>query len=101
MTHKNADRRARDEPVLAFGLGLHVGDVMYGNRGVPERLEFSVIGPAANEACRLEGLTKEIGRTVVVSSAFKGLLHLEWESLGRHVLRGVAAEQEIFAPPAR
>ena len=58
----NTERARNDQPLVEYGLGLHVGDVMYGNIGVPERLEFSVIGPAANETARLESLTKEIGQ---------------------------------------
>ena len=51
-----------DKTPLGFGLGLHVGDVMYGNIGVPERLDLSVIGPAANEVARNEDLTKALER---------------------------------------
>ena len=100
MAVVNAERADSGEGGLDFGLGLHVGELMYGNIGVPERVEFSVIGPAANEVARLEGLTKELGRRVVMSAAFARLLPRECESLGRHRLRGVGAEQEVFAPPA-
>ena len=86
---------------LAFGLGLHVGDVMYGNIGVPERLEFSVIGPAANEVARLENLTKTYGRQVLVSGSFARNLRIEWESLGPHELSGVGEPFEVFALPAK
>lgn len=86
--------------VLAFGLGLHVGDVMYGNIGVPERLEFSVIGPAANEVARLESLTKTYGRRVLVSGSFARHLPIAWESLGPHELSGVGEPFEVFALPA-
>ena len=84
---------------LTLDFGMHVGDLMFGNIGVPERVEFSVIGAAANEVARLEGLTKELERRVVMSAAFARLLPAECESLGRHSLRGVSAEQEVFAPP--
>lgn len=95
----NANRLADGQPELAMGLGLHVGDVMFGNIGTPERVEFSVIGPAANEVCRLEGLTKEVGRTVLVSRAFADHLDIAWESLGKHAFRGVAETRELLAPP--
>ena len=101
MAAANRERTEKGEPELAFGLGLHVGEIMYGNIGVPERIEFSVIGAAANEVARLEGLTKELGETVVVSNAFAALLPIDWQSLGRHALRGVSNEQEVFAPPRR
>ena len=83
---------------IGFGLGLHVGDVMYGNIGVPERLEFSVIGPAANEVARIEDLTKELGRRVLLSAAFAAAAGARCESLGPHRLRGVGAPVEVFAP---
>jgi class 3 adenylate cyclase len=54
----NQTRQQRGEPTLEFGLALHVGDVMYGNIGVPERLQFTVIGAAANEASRLAGIIR-------------------------------------------
>ncbi|MDP6572667.1 MAG: adenylate/guanylate cyclase domain-containing protein [Rhodospirillales bacterium] len=100
MARVNAERAEGGEHGLEFGLGLHVGELMFGNIGVPERVEFSVIGPAANEVARLEDLTKELDRRVVMSAAFARLLPRECESLGRHRLRGVSAEQEVFAPPA-
>ena len=99
MARVNAERADKGELGLDFGLGLHVGELMFGNIGVPERVEFSVIGAAANEVARLEGLTKELERRVVMSAAFARLLPAECESLGRHSLRGVSAEQEVFAPP--
>ena len=83
---------------VGFGLGLHVGDVMYGNIGVPERLEFSVIGPAANEVARIEDLTRELGRRVLPSAAFAQVAGARCEPLGVHRLRGVGTPVEVFAP---
>ncbi len=99
LAEVNRERQANGHEPLAFGLGLHVGDVMYGNIGVPERLEFSVIGPAANHAARLEGLTKTLGPAVLVSGEFSRHLALDWDSLGRHELRGVEEPVEVFALP--
>ncbi len=95
----NARRAAEGEVCIDFGLGLHVGEVMFGNIGVPERLEFSVIGPAANEVARLESLTKRLRRRVVVSGELARHLPLQWQSLGMHELRGVGQPVEVFAPP--
>ena len=83
---------------IGFGLGLHVGDVMYGNIGVPERLEFSVIGPAANEVARIEHLTRELGRRVLLSAAFAEAAAVRCEPLGAHRLRGVGAPVAVFDP---
>jgi adenylate cyclase len=92
----NQIRQQRGEPTLEFGLALHVGDVMYGNIGVPERLQFTVIGAAANEASRLAGLCKTLGQTILISSAFPLCFPNEMISLGFHHLRGVEHPQEIF-----
>lgn len=94
----NGKRAKKGQPTIGYGLGLHVGDVLYGNIGVPERLEFSVIGRAANEVARIEGLSKSLGRSILVSAAFAGNLSQQWESLGRHALRGVSEAIEVFAP---
>lgn len=92
------EERIRDgNPEIAFGAGLHVGEVLYGNIGVPERVEFSVIGAAANEAARIESLTKTVGSHALASKAFVDLSPEGWVSAGHYALRGVGQEIEIFA----
>ncbi|WP_445682663.1 adenylate/guanylate cyclase domain-containing protein [Radicibacter daui] len=87
---------------IGIGIGLHCGEVMFGNIGVPERLEFSVIGHAANTASRLESLTKELGEPVIVSANFAALLPNEhWRFLGDHALRGTSGAVGLFAPVVR
>ena len=98
LARTNEGLAAEGEEPIEFGLGLHVGDVMYGNIGVPERLEFSVIGPAANEVARIEDLTKTLGRRVLLSEAFAAAAGASCEPLGAHPLRGVGAPVEVFAP---
>ncbi|MFT5172390.1 MAG: adenylate cyclase [Gammaproteobacteria bacterium] len=92
----NDERRSRAVEAIDFGVALHVGDVLYGNIGVSQRLEFSVVGAAANEAARLEGLTKVLRRKVLFSEEFVTRLPGPYQSLGRHELRGVGAAAEIF-----
>ena len=92
-------RRERAEPPLAFGIALHLGDVMYGNIGAPGRLDFTVIGPAANEAARLEAMCKTLGRPVIISSQFARVLPEPLLSLGFHALRGVHEPNELFTLP--
>ena len=93
----NKRRQEAGDPPIRYGLALHVGDVMYGNIGVPQRLEFTVIGKAANEAARLEGMCKELGEPILISSAFPRCFPGEMRSLGAHSLRGVSEPQEVFA----
>jgi adenylate cyclase len=92
----NQRRVSRDEPPLEFGLALHVGDVMYGNLGVPQRMQFTVIGAAANEAARLAGMCKDLKRWVLVSSAFPRCFPGQMISLGHHVMHGTDTPEEIF-----
>lgn len=92
----NGERTGAGKPPIGFGIGLHLGEVTYGNIGVPERLEFSVIGPAANEAARIEGLCKELGQPLLTSAELARVLPENWVSLGHHPLRGVGVEREIF-----
>jgi len=93
----NAERSDPDEPELAIVLALHQGEVNYGNVGVAGRLDFTATGPAVNEVARLEGLSKTLHHPVVASAAFAALVPGRLKSLGLHRLRGVSAEQEVFA----
>ena len=92
---------AADGSPLAFVATLHVGEVAYGNIGSPERLDFTVLGPAVNLVSRLEGLAKELNRPLLCSADFAGALDLPLTSLGRFPLKGVAEPEEVFAlePP--
>jgi adenylate cyclase len=86
---------------LTVGIALHRGDVVYGNIGGPQRLDFTVIGRAVNEAIRVEGLCRRLDESVLASSAFAtSCACRSFTSLGRHTLHGVAEPQEIFAPVA-
>ncbi|HVJ43020.1 MAG TPA: adenylate/guanylate cyclase domain-containing protein [Dongiaceae bacterium] len=84
---------------LEYGMGVHVGDVMYGNIGSRSRLDFTVIGAAVNVASRLEGLTKKVRRSVLFSEAFVKLAgcHEALERLGDHHLRGLDGPIGVFA----
>jgi uncharacterized protein (DUF427 family)/class 3 adenylate cyclase len=94
-----AAERGDAEAPLDLALALHHGDVSYGNVGVPERLDFTVTGPAVNEVARLEGLAKILGRRVIASAPFARLVPGRLVSLGRHALRGVSGEREVFGLP--
>jgi adenylate cyclase len=84
---------------LNFGIGLHVGDVMYGNIGSRTRLDFTVIGPAVNMASRLETLTKQLGKPVLLSRAFADFVErdFELERVGEYSVRGFSDPIELFA----
>ncbi len=69
---------------------------MYGNIGIPDRLQFTIVGAAANEAAHLATLCKTLGQSILISSAFQRCFANETTSLGFHYLRGVERAQEIF-----
>ncbi|MDP6430396.1 MAG: DUF427 domain-containing protein [Rhodospirillales bacterium] len=88
-----------DLPPLKYGIGLHLGYVTYGNIGIPERLEFTVIGTAANEAARVESMTKQLDETILITSAFADNYPGKLVSKGSHSLAGLDGEHELFVLP--
>jgi adenylate cyclase len=93
----NKERQASGFDELQFGVVLHRGDVMYGNIGATERLDFTVIGSAVNEASRVESLCKTLGSPLLFTEQFADVAEDERAvSLGRHELRGVSRPPEIF-----
>ena len=78
-------------PVVA-GIALHFGEAAYGNVGSGERLDFTVVGSAVNEASRIEGMCKPLGHRVLVSSRFHAAAvacNSRMVSVGVHALRGI------------
>ncbi|MCH7929422.1 MAG: adenylate/guanylate cyclase domain-containing protein [Proteobacteria bacterium] len=96
----NRRRAAAGKPILEAGLALHLGDVMYGNIGAPDRLDFTVIGPAVNEVARVERFCRKLGRPLLVTAAVAAESEDALVSVGRFELRGVSAAQELFTLPA-
>jgi adenylate cyclase len=95
----NAARRAADQPVMALDLALHLGEVFYGNVGLTGRMDFTVIGPAVNEASRMEALCKPLERHVLVSERFyqaAGSCRDRLVSVGRHALRDIRGERQLY-----
>ena len=92
----NEARQQRGEEPLRFGLALHVGDVMYGNLGVKERMQLTVVGAAANEAGRLAEMCKDLDQWILVSWEFPRCFPGELMSLGQYSIRGVEQPREIF-----
>ena len=95
----NQARAAEGQEALRYGIGLHIGEVLYGNVGAPDRLEFTVIGPSVNEAARLEAKTKDVGAPIVISQAFETWSPETLSSIGEHRLRGVAKPAALYTLP--
>ena len=98
MRAANIHRKANGDCEIKYGLGLHIGNVMFGNVGLEDRLTFSAFGSAVNEASRLESLTKEFDSHIIASDDFRSRCIGNWVNFGEQQLRGVGHSIEIFAP---
>jgi adenylate cyclase len=82
---------------LDFGISLHLGQVIHGNVGVPERLQFTLVGSAVNEVVRVQDLTKELACPLLATAPFASAVPDEaWRPLGEHALRGLEAPMPIL-----
>ena len=89
-------RRIHEAPEIDFGISLHIGDVLYGNIGAPDRLDFTVIGPAVNLVTRIESLCAELGEPILLSGAFVEAAGIPARPLGPFPLLGIAEPQTVF-----
>jgi adenylate cyclase len=87
---------AQTDANFDFGIALHLGQVIYGNVGVPERLQFTLVGSAVNEVVRVQDLTKELGHSVLATASFVDATPGSWRPLGEHTLRGIETPMPIF-----
>jgi adenylate cyclase len=92
----NGQRMEAGLEPIRYGIGLNIGNVMYGNIGIPERLAFSAVGPTVIEVARIEKLTKTVGSRVLATREVAALEPRQWQSIGRHRLEGVGKPQELF-----
>ncbi|WP_425068153.1 adenylate/guanylate cyclase domain-containing protein [Reyranella sp.] len=100
MKELNERRLAAEQPVTTAYIGLHIGEVFYGNIGSFDRLDFTVVGPAVNETSRIASMCRSVDRPVLVSSTFADALPADERarlvSVGRFALRGVGKAQDLF-----
>jgi adenylate cyclase len=94
----NAELLAEGQTPIDFGIGLHLGTVAFGNIGTRTRLDFTVIGPAVNEASRIQDLTKELATPILASGLFAVTVNEPMRALGEREVRGVAQPMALFAP---
>jgi len=99
MAHLDMARQAQGLPPLPFGAALHLGEILWGNIGAADRLDFTAIGPAVNLVSRLEGLCRPLGRSVLVSGALAAETTMPLVPLGEHPLRGIATPCAVFTLP--
>jgi adenylate cyclase len=82
---------------IEFGIGVHYGDVVFGNAGTPERLKFGVLGRAVNEVARTADMAKTLKRPVVVSDEVARRSSCVLADLGLHELRGIPEARRLWA----
>lgn len=99
MAHLDAARQGQGLAPLPFGVALHLGEILWGNIGAADRLDFTAIGPAVNLVSRLEGLCRPLERTVLVSGAIAAETRAPLIALGTHALRGIATPCAVFTLP--
>ena len=92
--------RSDGRPVTSVYLGLHVGEVFYGNIGTTDRHDFTAVGPAVNETSRIASMCRSVDRPVLLSSAFAETLpaaeRAKLVSVGHFALRSVGRARELF-----
>jgi len=100
MNSLNARRSAAGRPTTSAYVGLHIGEVFYGNIGSEDRLDFTVVGPAGNEGSRIASVCRSVDRELLTSSAFRAGLDAAGRgylvSTGRFALRGIGRAQELY-----
>src|SRR6266581_1332 len=99
MAHLDQARQRQGLPPLPFGAALHLGEMLWGNIGTADRLDFTAIGPAVNLVSRLEGLCRPLGRSVLISGAVAAETNTRLIPLGEHDLRGIATPCAVFTLP--
>jgi adenylate cyclase len=96
----NARRTAEGRMVTTAHVGLHIGEVFYGNIGSDDRLDFTVVGPAVNEVSRIASMCRSVDRELLTSSAFRNGLDATGRnylvSTGRFALRGIGGAQDLY-----
>jgi class 3 adenylate cyclase len=99
MAHLDQARERQGLPPLPFGTALHLGEMLWGNIGTADRLDFTAIGAAVNLVSRLEGLCRPLGRSVLISGAVAAETSTRLIPLGEHELRGIATPCAVFTLP--
>jgi adenylate cyclase len=96
IANANKNRGNAKQPKIELGIALHVGEVMFGNIGSENRLDFTVIGPAVNLAARLQELAPQLNVPLIVSDTFKAHSRRDFDDLGDHALKGIQGPQRVF-----
>jgi adenylate cyclase len=95
---RNRERTQANLPEIRYGIALHVGEVLYGNIGGADRLDFTVIGRAVNLVTRIESLSKSTGRDILLSADFADICGEPVKLIGTFPLKGIDGDQQVYTP---
>jgi len=95
----NVERVAVGKSAIRIGIGIASGEVIAGYTGTQQRATYTCVGDTVNRAARLEALTKEANRAILVDAALREQLgeRLAVESLGPVRLKGLTTPVEVYA----
>jgi adenylate cyclase len=96
LVERNSERQQMGKALIRHGVGLHVGEVNYGNVGSADRLDFTVIGPAVNMVARVESLCGLLKQQVLISEAFAQQVSVPTKCLGPYELKGLQKAVLIY-----
>lgn len=96
LKQNDAKRKEQGLTGYGYGIGMEVGDVMFGNIGIPQRLTFSAIGHSVNQVARIESMTKKLQQPILAGGRFAALAPERWSSMGKFKLDGVLDKKELF-----
>lgn len=97
LAQLNQEREKEGKISIHHGVGLHSGEILYGNIGSMDRLDFTVIGEAVNLTSRIAGMCGELGKAVLASENLAKQIPVRWEELGEHKLKGISSPKKIYA----
>lgn len=94
----NAERAAQGKAAIDIGIGVHSGELIAGNIGAPQRMEYTVVGDTVNVCSRIEGLTKRLGKRILLSDATAELAgeHFRLQELDTLPVKGRQRPVRLF-----
>jgi adenylate cyclase len=95
----NDSLAAKERAPIQIGIGIHSGPAIVGSVGSPQRLEFTAIGNTVNIASRIQGLTKTVGRPLLVTAAVHDRAgdSFKFEEILPQEVRGIEGRVTIYA----
>ena len=97
IKNKNEQRRKNKQEIISAGFGLSYGKITYGNIGSLDRLDFTVVGTAVNQASRIQDLCKNTNKQILCGEEVAKNIRKLVSPIGKYKLKGMPNKQQIFA----